>query len=170
MTAMFQPGVQECPHCLARVLIVSNGLCPGYQRDARDLSTVNPDRKSLWIRPNDKVFPLCHQCGASCDRITSIKHTQAWETTDDVPKSRNLLAIVIGFLFGWAWYILIRDKGANGNGRRYETVVLRVPQCGLCSSKPIEQVAASIEDNALKLVTHRAFEAEFERLNDFPAA
>ena len=170
MTELFEPGVQECPHCLARVLIVSNGICPRCQRDARDRSTIISDRKSLWIRANDKVPPLCHQWGANCDRMNSIRHTQAWETTDDVPRSRNLLAIVIGFLFGWILYLVIRDKGANGNGRRFETVVVRVPQCGLCSSKPIEQVAALIEDNALKLVTHRAFVAEFERLNGFPAA
>jgi hypothetical protein len=108
---------------------------------------------------------ICHQCGSACDRVTAVKHTQAWESSDEVPKSRNLLAVLIGFAFGWIWYLIIRDKSAAGNSRRFESIVVRVPQCPLCSSKPIEQIAASVEDNALKLVAHRAFVDEFERTN-----
>ncbi len=166
----FQPGVQDCPHCLARVVIVANGICPRCQQNARDYSTINVNRKSVWIKPTDKMPQSCHQCGTSCDRTATVKHTQAWESTDDVPMSRNFLAVVVGFAFGWIWYLLIRDKGGSANSRRFESIIVRIPQCPFCSSKPIEQIAASIEDNALKLVAHRDFVEEFEAVNGLSAA
>ena len=169
MVELFQPGVQDCPHCLARVVIVSNGICPRCQQNARDISTVNRDRKSVWVRPTDRMPKVCHQCGTRCDRTITVKHTQAWESSDDIPKSRNILATLIGFLFGWIWYLVIRDRGGAGNTRRFESLVVRVPQCTSCSSKPIEQVAASIEDNSLKLVAHIAFVHEFEQENPGPS-
>lgn len=165
MGDLFQPGVQDCPHCLARVVIVSNGICPRCQRDARDQSNVDRNRISLWVRPNDRMPHLCHQCGSACDRFKELKHTQAWESSDEVPKSRNLLAVLIGFAFGWIWYLIIRDKGGAGNSRRFESIVVQLPQCPLCCANPIEQIAASVEDNALKIVAHRAFVDDFERTN-----
>lgn len=99
--------------------------------------------------------------------MATVKHTQAWESTEDVPKSRSFLAVVFGFAFGWIWFRLIRDEGGSANSRRFESIIVRIPQCVFCSSKPIEQIAASIEDNALKLVVHREFVQEFERVNGF---
>ena len=165
MEGLFQPGVQDCPHCLARVVIVSNGICPRCQQNARDISTVNRDRRAVWVRPTDRMPQFCHQCGTPCDRTTTVKHTQAWESSDEVPKSRNILAILIAFTFGWIWYLVIRDRGGAGSSRRFESIVVRVPQCARCCSKPVEQVAASIEDNSLKLVAHSAFVHEFEEMN-----
>ena len=170
MVDSFQSGVQDCPHCLARVVILSNGICPRCQQDARNRSMVNLDRTSVWIKPTDKMPQSCHQCGGSCDRIATVKHTQAWESTEDVPRSRNFLAVVIGLTFGWIWYLLIRDKGGSANSRRFESIIVRIPQCTFCSSKPIEQIAASVEDNALKLVAHRDFVGEFQNVNHLSAA
>lgn len=167
MSDSFQSGVQDCPHCLARVVILSNAICPRCQQNARNRSTVNLDRTSVWIKPTDKMPQSCHQCATSCDRMATVKHTQAWESTDDVPKSRSFLAVVFGFAFGWIWFRLIRDEGGSANSRRFESIIVRIPQCVFCSSKPIEQIAASIEDNALKLVVHREFVQEFERVNGF---
>ena len=76
-----------------------------------------------------------------------------------------MLAVLIGIAFGWIWYLVIRDRGGAGSSRRFESSVVRVPQCALCCSKPVEQVAASIEDNSLKLVAHSAFVHEFEEMN-----
>ncbi len=163
MSRPFQNGVQDCPHCFMRVCILSDGACPRCKKNVLDTASINTDLRAIWLRERDRLPDCCQLCGAAASRKVRTEHSRAWEEGEEISTSRQIGAILVGVLFGWLWYLIVRDKGGAVSNRRYEKIVLQLPRCNACSKVNVEPAGASFPDGALKIVAHRIFVDEFER-------
>ena len=163
MRRPFQQGVQDCPHCFMRVCILADGVCPRCQKNALDTASINTELRAIWLRERDRLHDCCQLCGAGASRKARTEQSRAWEEGEEISKSRQMCAILVGVLFGWLWYLIVRDKGGAVSNRRYEKIVLQLPRCNACSKVNVEPAGASFPDGALKIVAHRIFVDEFER-------
>lgn len=164
--AAFAPGVQDCPHCCARVMIVSNGLCPRCQKNARDVSAANLNHLPVWLHAKDEMPEVCVCCSCPATYKAKVIHTVASEDDgNSISKSRSFAAILAGLLFGWIGYLIIRDKGAENTRRRTESIVVNVPVCASCRNSEIQPVGSSRTDATLKIAAHREFVEAFTKIN-----
>ncbi|MDA1230788.1 MAG: hypothetical protein O2856_08440 [Planctomycetota bacterium] len=174
MSPGFVPGVQGCPHCMARVVILNDGICPRCQGNCFDTAMIDLDRTSVWVYEKDVIPSLCHRCGRSADRRISVSYTRAQKTpNNEQPRSEYWgLVVVFGFLGGFLIKGLIRvvwrllGQKTNDDVRQYETVSVKIPECRDCRQGDVEPITASIPDGALKLAVHRRFAEEHECLNN----
>ena len=175
MPPKFFSGIQDCPHCLAHVIILSDAICPRCQGDARDTSLSNPNRTSVWLFTRDKIPSHCLRCGIPTDRRISIEHTESWQSpadSSDSPAKFRLGLNVLG-LFGFVLRPLFRSMfrilfGARQQeDRQFERIAIAVPECCECSSGPVFPIAASMQDSAIKVAAHRTF-ADAHRIFNEP--
>lgn len=171
----FASGVQNCPHCLAHVIISSDGICPRCQGDARSTSLVDPNKTSVWLFARDRIPSHCLRCGNLTDRKIRIAHTESWLSSagDSDSSGRSGLGIVIlrlmGFgvlklLFGMMFRILFGVK--QQDERQFERIAITVPECPECNRGPLFPIAASMSDSALKVAAHRTFVDALRCLNE----
>ena len=169
MGAEFRPGIQDCPHCLSRVFILGNGICPGCQKNARETSS--QAKMAAWIHVDDKLPDLCHKCGSFGDRSVQFNYRESTESPEKLAGRGSddgiwwavtlglagvLLAVIIAF---------IRQLFGINSARKYETLSIRIPVCPDCKPGIFEPITASIPDRAMKIAVHPQFGKEHESLN-----
>lgn len=165
MDLSFHPGIQDCPGCFARVIILSDGICPRCRHDARNSSQRDPNQVAIWIHCQDTLPERCYHCSLSATNRIQVEHSEAHECTEENSRSRRLAATLAGLLFGWLWYFIVRDRGRSANARQIQTLTIRVPACNACRRLKIRPAGASIPDQSMKLAVHRQFSDEWKALN-----
>ena len=159
----------DCPHCYVRVGVGTPEVCPSCSKDANDLTGVDPDRQPFVLKVRGSLPDLCCGCGAPTDRRRKV---EAWSSYL-VPGSERpsgcfyIIAFLVGWIFWPLKYLMIEEEEAmaGGNRRIRQKMKLRIGQCSDCASEPIEVIDHSHETGWIKLVVHRRFREDYERLN-----
>lgn len=175
MTSNFVLGVQDCPHCMARVVILADGDCPRCRGNAFDTASIDPNKTSTWVYEKDVIPALCHRCGRPADRKIAVSHTQAWESPHDDSGNRSGhfgMAKIVGFCGGFLVELFVgvlsRSFGVKPNDRtrQFERITIRIPECPDCRRGDVHPVAADIPHAAIKIAVHRSFADEHKFLNN----
>lgn len=169
MGAEFERGLQDCPHCLSRVYLLDDGICPGCRRDVRDAS---PTRKvGLWVRESDVIPDRCHTCGSSARRKVQVSYNQSTglpRTSSERDHDELVTTIFVLGLFGVivaAVVAVVRQFfGWNGD-RKLESVSIRIPECEKCRSGGVEPISADFQARSLRIAVHRDFAEAFGEMN-----
>lgn len=169
MVSEFDPGIQDCPHCLSRVFILGDGICPGCQGNAREMTATT--NLALWIYETDKIPDLCHKCGCSAERRIRVSHTQATETPENaVDRDPDyVLRRILMWAFGGAIVVglaaVVRQIFGRNSVRQFEAISIRIPECRKCKSGQVEPISANISERSLKIAVHSHFAEEHKRQN-----
>ena len=169
MGSEFERGIQDCPHCLSRVYILDDGICPGCQENARE--TTPTTKLALWIRESDSIPDFCHKCGSSAERKIRVSYTQAAETPENAGERDPdyVLRRILMWAFGGAIVVglaaVVRQVFGRNSVRQFEAISIRIPECRKCKSGVVEPISANISERSLKIAVHRHFAEEHDRLN-----
>lgn len=170
MTLQFTPGVQDCPHCMARVMILSDGFCPRCQGSSLDTSSIDPNRTSVWVRETDVMPEICYKCGQPADRKTTIEHTESWTSPND--ESGGFAKVpFLSWIFGWIGAFAINRviKSASkysSDTRQAQRLAIRIFECPGCAAGEVHAVAADMRHAALRIAVHQHLADEHKRLNN----
>lgn len=174
MPSHFTPGVQDCPHCLAHLIILSDGKCPRCQGNALDTSSVDSSKTSTWICTTDKIPDLCIRCGTPTRHRIKIEHSEAWESLGDGPEDVGSSGIgpwLLTFLIDFVVVSLIRGLARIPLSNqvhivhRCQSISVKVPECVECSVGQVFPLAASMQDSAMRIAAHVRFVDEHRTLN-----
>ncbi len=157
MVSEFERGIQDCPHCLSRVFILDNGICPRCQRNARDAASIT--KSALWIYECDKIPEICHKCGTATRRKVRVSYIRAEETPANAVErgSEDLVRkIFMWSLLGGVFAVVRQILGRN-NDRQVKTIAIRIPECRDCKAGKVEPISANVSQRSLKIAVDRHF-------------
>lgn len=158
----------DCPNCFARVVILSDDVCPRCRKSRRDVPESNRNLQVVWIADRDLLPGCCVRCGVAAHNKVSVEHIESWTPIgDDGPSLgyRSLILMILDGVFRWCWQEVRRLVGGRAAVEKNSlTIAIKVPVCDACRGAVIEPLAADVRSNSLKLAVHRDFAMNHEKL------
>jgi len=158
----------DCPNCFARVVILSDDMCPRCRKSRRDVPERNRHLQVVWISERDGIPDCCVRCGAAAHNKVSVEHIESWTSVGDNGPSlgyKSLLLMIADGALRWCWQEIRRLVGGRVAVEKNSlTIAIRVPLCDACRGSVIEPLAADVLTDSLKLAVHRDFAMNHEQL------
>jgi hypothetical protein len=140
--------LEECPHCHAMVLFMSERRCPACQKFADNPTGATPHLTRVTVRAGDVLPALCVGCGHKTDRQ---KRLASARTIGGEDGPVTLLLVLAGFFKPRLWVHLWSHRGES------QQVDATYFQCESCSrGEPVRPVYTDFARRTVVLLVHRA--------------
>lgn len=150
--------MEECLHCHATVLMMSDQQCPACQKFASDPKGATPQLTRIVVGAGWVLPSVCIRCGLPSLRRESL--TSEEEAGDDAMPLKVLLFIV-GWLNPINWLKLALLQGEQ------RALGVELSQCESCANEgPIRPVRADFQRGAMVLLVHRRLAAAIRGVPD----
>lgn len=139
--------MEECPHCHATVLMMSDQRCPACQKSAKDPKGATPHLTRIVVGAGWELPRLCLTCGVSSERRERLDSERTLGGEGTAVKFLYFLTSLVNPL-----NLL---KLALLQGER-QVVGLTFSRCERCAQDgPVRPVRADFERGAIVLLVHR---------------
>lgn len=141
--------MEECPHCHATVLLMSDQRCPACQKFANNPQGATPHLTRITVEEGTVLPPICIACGVKTERREQLDSERSVGGEDGAVKA-------LFFLFGvFNWELWLKMLSPSFQGEQ-QSLAVEFGRCEACASAgPIHPVRVDFERHTMVLLVHR---------------